>query len=1002
MIPHQLTLKNFLSYRQASLDFRGLHVACVCGPNGAGKSSLLEAIAWAVWGQNRGSVEDDVIHQGAMEAQVIFEFAHQQQIYRILRSRRRNQGSALEFQIATQTGFRPLTQRGMRATQQLILQHLRLDYDTFVNSAYLRQGRADEFMLKRPAERKQILADLLKLDGYDRLAEKAKEQSRQAKAEVAVLERTLTNLEAQLAQRSAVQQQWQQLNDQQAAQHQAIAAAQAHLVHRRQTQQQRQAQQQQLALVEQQQQHLHQAVARTQQALDQAQHTQQTLAQTLADAEVIEAGYRQLQQLQTQERQETERFQTYQQLQAQRLQAHQAQQTLLSRCQDRQRQIEAQLQAHDQQVQSAQQVLQKAEGINRAIADLRQAQARLRQLDQRQLQVTPLLQRQQQIQHQLDHTQAHLSARLDHLVNTEQQLQHQQSQQTCLLQDVAQVTHTLEHLQQRRAYQEQVREKGLERRSFMEQLQAHQRNFEQQLADLDHKVRLLSRPNACCPLCDRPLDDRHWQLVQTRHQAQQREIQNEIWVIREQLAVSEREIQVLRQEYRDLDAELAEYSQMLEQRGQLQARLDSSADLQQRLQTLETERTQLERCLQEHQYADDLHQELAQITQQLAAIDYDDRNHALVRGQVERLRWAELKQAELNQAQRRLDQLAAARPDLDATLAAAETALAAAAQSPEQQALDQIDQQLATVDYQLAQHQALRQQLQSVQPFALQHQTLVQAQTQMPQVASQIDQYQQTLAEQRQALDQVTQQQTQLQQQLANLPDCAEEITALEADLSQQQQQRERALSQLGALQQQLQQFEQQQTAREQQQLALHQAQQQARVHQELAQAFGRNGIQALMIENLLPQLEAEANRLLARLSDNQLHVQFITQRQGRSRQSKLIDTLDILIADPQGTRAYETYSGGEAFRVNFAIRLALARLLAQRAGTPLQMLIVDEGFGTQDQTGCERLIAALTAISPDFACILTVTHMPHFREAFQTRIDVSKTAEGSQLTLSA
>ncbi len=34
MIPLQLTLKNFLSYREAVLDFRGLHTACICGANG--------------------------------------------------------------------------------------------------------------------------------------------------------------------------------------------------------------------------------------------------------------------------------------------------------------------------------------------------------------------------------------------------------------------------------------------------------------------------------------------------------------------------------------------------------------------------------------------------------------------------------------------------------------------------------------------------------------------------------------------------------------------------------------------------------------------------------------------------------------------------------------------------------------------------------------------------------------------------------------------------------
>jgi exonuclease SbcC len=111
-----------------------------------------------------------------------------------------------------------------------------------------------------------------------------------------------------------------------------------------------------------------------------------------------------------------------------------------------------------------------------------------------------------------------------------------------------------------------------------------------------------------------------------------------------------------------------------------------------------------------------------------------------------------------------------------------------------------------------------------------------------------------------------------------------------------------------------------------------------------------------------------------------------------------MIDTLDIMINDANGTRAYETYSGGEAFRINFSIRLALAKLLSQRSGTPLQLLIIDEGFGTQDQAGCDRLIEAINAIAADFACILTVTHMPQFKEAFHTRIEITKTNEGSRL----
>ena len=159
------------------------------------------------------------------------------------------------------------------------------------------------------------------------------------------------------------------------------------------------------------------------------------------------------------------------------------------------------------------------------------------------------------------------------------------------------------------------------------------------------------------------------------------------------------------------------------------------------------------------------------------------------------------------------------------------------------------------------------------------------------------------------------------------------------------------------------------------------------------------------MIENVLPELETQTNQILARLTGNQLHVTFVTQKASKGSRSKkkptkFIDTLEIIIADANGTRSYETYSGGESFRINFAIRLALAKLLAQRAGTALQLLIIDEGFGTQDGDGCDKLIAAINAISSDFSCILAVTHLPQFKEAFDTRIEVFKTQEGSQIKL--
>ena len=155
----------------------------------------------------------------------------------------------------------------------------------------------------------------------------------------------------------------------------------------------------------------------------------------------------------------------------------------------------------------------------------------------------------------------------------------------------------------------------------------------------------------------------------------------------------------------------------------------------------------------------------------------------------------------------------------------------------------------------------------------------------------------------------------------------------------------------------------------------------------------------SLLIEQAIPEIQDQANYTLARLSNNTMSIQLITQRDYKdaNREDKK-ETLDILISDGSGARDYEMFSGGEAFRVNFAIRLALSRVLAQRAGARLQTLVIDEGFGNQDAQGRQRLIEAINLVKNDFARILIITHLEELKEYFPTRIEVEKTPKGSTI----
>jgi exonuclease SbcC len=167
--------------------------------------------------------------------------------------------------------------------------------------------------------------------------------------------------------------------------------------------------------------------------------------------------------------------------------------------------------------------------------------------------------------------------------------------------------------------------------------------------------------------------------------------------------------------------------------------------------------------------------------------------------------------------------------------------------------------------------------------------------------------------------------------------------------------------------------------------------------HRALEQAFGKNGVPALLIEQALPQIEDKANELLDRLSDGQMSMRFVTQEKYKDeKRNDLKETLGIEISDTAGTRNYEMYSGGEAFRVNFAIRLALSEILAQRKGARLQTLVIDEGFGSQDAQGRQRLIEAINLVKKDFAKILVITHLDELKDAFPARIEVEKSERGS------
>jgi exonuclease SbcC len=165
---------------------------------------------------------------------------------------------------------------------------------------------------------------------------------------------------------------------------------------------------------------------------------------------------------------------------------------------------------------------------------------------------------------------------------------------------------------------------------------------------------------------------------------------------------------------------------------------------------------------------------------------------------------------------------------------------------------------------------------------------------------------------------------------------------------------------------------------------------------EKLCIAFSRKGIPAIIIATVLPEIEETTNEYLSRISDDNLSIQFVTTETLKNGEEK--ETLNINVFDGNVWRCFESYSGGEKFRVSLSIRLALSRILARRAGIELETLILDEPASPLDGPGLEVFCTTIKSLSSYFPRIVLISHLQNLNSEFENRIHLTKGHDGTQV----
>ena len=349
------------------------------------------------------------------------------------------------------------------------------------------------------------------------------------------------------------------------------------------------------------------------------------------------------------------------------------------------------------------------------------------------------------------------------------------------------------------------------------------------------------------------------------------------------------------------------------------------------------------------------------------------------------------------EAERAVEQLKQAMPLLQQN----EAALANGAYAQDEQAAARgLREQLAALSFDPAALDAAEAQVRELAHWEEERQSLAMARERMDEDAAALERARVRASEAANDAARAEQAGAAIAEELAELPSWTAQRGQVEEQLRTASATRDNLQARKGSLENEVQQIAQAAADLAQAEALRSTLTGEASAYTELALAFGKGGVQALLMEAAIPRMEDEANDLLRRMTDGRMTLKLETQKERRSG-GDAVETLEIVIADELGSRAYEMFSGGERFRIDFAVRIALSKVLAWRAGAPLPTLFIDEGFGTQDAEGRDRILEVIQAIEDRFERILVITHMDDIKEAFPVRIEVTRGPNGSTFSLS-
>lgn len=902
MIPLKLQVKNFVSYgpKFQTIDFEPYNLICLSGKNGHGKSALLDAITWTLWGQARkisgiSKADEGLLRLGQANMIVCLDFLSNGTHYRIKReySNIGNKSySHLEFGFIEKENsekFKPLTDKTIRTTQEKIQKVIGIDYETFINSAFLRQGQSNEFSKKTPKERKEILASILGIDKFEKLRKYASEKLKEIENQRILIESTLNQFIKEDNKKSNI-------NDELYTVLEMLKNLSSKENNLKEITENLNKEKNKIFEVKSKVQNLTFEKSKIEEDINYFANLFKEEVTTFRNIIKKQNNLDQFDNFNELYQNTRNKLKELQEISKKKVKLKESH---LNKKEELNIYTEKVLNEIRQKIQNSNELLQKnvyqlkveEEKLNECKNNVNSIENEIAQIDK------------------------------------ENQINSKEIKQT----DILQITLVSEET------------KYDKKNAYYHKYLTQNKTILKEIEELQYKNNLIQKNQAQCPLCQQELPNFHKSSLEKKLE------KRENWLLHRHNRINKL-INNLEQSLKDQNSNISNIKNEINLLSAKKVKLDET---QNKLNELQNQKQKLILLKEESQKKiTNLKEQINIIEKELYAQENKQKNF-LINDEFYK---------------------------------------------KTQEELLKYENELNSISYNQIEEEELSKKLNELEKYKDEKNSLLKEIALQEQRKTQIHELNKKIKELKKDKINKTDNINKYKYIEFEEKQILEKEKGIQNRLSILMKEKENLILKKGGLEHQLKLLREQENKINSYKKKLKELEQSIEEYKAIIHALSKDGIQALLIEEALPEIEEEANNLLARLTDNQAHLIIESLKDLKSGGSK--ETLEIKVSDSMGIRPYELFSGGEAFRIDFALRIAISKLLARRAGTSLQTLIIDEGFGSQDEEGLSHIMEAIYKIQRDFSKIIIVSHLQSMKDQFPVNFFINKGPEGSILRI--